>query len=102
MVDLTHIREKVVESSLYPVVSSTNRETSDLDIGRQLSRYIHTDANVYEHMEVRIVKGDAKIHMGVISASRRVDGKLVLDVRTTTRTTNTVIQLFEQDVKELQ
>jgi thiamine phosphate synthase YjbQ (UPF0047 family) len=84
------------------VVSSTNRETSDSDIGRQLSRYMHTGADVYEHMEVCIVKGDAKIHMSIISASRHVDGKLVLDVWTTTWTTNTVIQLFEQDVKELQ
>jgi hypothetical protein len=84
------------------VVSSTNHETSDSDIGRQLSRYMHTGADVYEYMEVHIVKGDAKIHMGVISASRRVDSKLVLDVQTTTQTTNTVIQLFKQDVKELQ
>jgi hypothetical protein len=71
MVNLTHICEKVVESSLYPVVSSTNCETSDSDIGHQLSRYMHTGADVYKHMEVHIVKGDAKIH---------VDGKLVLDV----------------------
>jgi hypothetical protein len=63
---------------------------------------MHTGADVYKHMEVRIVKGDAKIHMGIISASHCVDGKLILDVRTTTRTTNTIIQLFEQDINELQ
>jgi hypothetical protein len=98
-VDLRHIREKIGQPALYTVTSTTHPSPSSEVIASQ-RRLMYTGADIYKHMEVVILSGDAKQHYGVIIASHTVKGKLLLDVQTMTWTTNTLIRLPEQDIKE--
>ena len=64
------------------------------------TRDLYTGRDQYVHMDVRITKGLAKGHFGVILSSRRKDNELILDVRTTTCVTELVYCLMESDVLE--
>ncbi|RDB22714.1 Transcription elongation factor SPT5 [Hypsizygus marmoreus] len=55
----------------------------------------------YRHMEVTILKGDAKRHFGVIRGMRvSAKGEPLFDVLTATRTVNTVLTYQPQELKE--
>ena len=72
------------------------------DCGCQLNKYMYTGIDGYENMEVRIGRGDAKQHFGIILASHTDGEKLLFDVCTETRTTNTVLTFVAKDLKERQ
>jgi hypothetical protein len=56
--------------------------------------------DVYKGIEVSIHEGDAKMHFGVVQGARLKEGRVTVDVLTSTRTINTVITLDILSVKE--
>jgi hypothetical protein len=58
--------------------------------------------DMYKGMEVSIHEGDAKMHSGVIRGTRSKEGRVIVDVLTSTRTINTVVALDILSVRELQ
>jgi hypothetical protein len=54
----------------------------------------------YKGMEISINVGDAKRLFAVVTGSRTVRGKVVVDVITTTRTINTAMTLNIESVRE--
>jgi ribosomal protein L24 len=58
-------------------------------------------AERYKHMEVRILKGDAKRHFGVIKGTHKSpEGEELIDVLTSTRVTNSVGIYHIKDLQE--
>jgi hypothetical protein len=58
--------------------------------------------DMYKGVEVFIQAGDAKMHSGVVLGTRSKDGRIFVDVRTSSRTINTTIALDVRSVTELQ
>jgi hypothetical protein len=54
----------------------------------------------YRGMEVFIQQGDAKMHFGDIKGSQKKDGRMIVDILTTTRTINGIYTLDLDSVRE--
>lgn len=55
----------------------------------------------YKHMEVQILKGEAKRHFGVIKGTHKSpEGEELFDVQTSTKAVNSVIIFHSQDLQE--
>jgi hypothetical protein len=74
-------------------VIGTNKSTSE-DISKMYT------GDPYKGMEVFIQKGEAKMHFGVVKGSRKKDGRMIVDVLTTTRAENSVYVLALDSVRE--
>jgi hypothetical protein len=58
-------------------------------------------AERYKHMEVRILKGDAKRHFGVVKGTHKSpEGEELIDVLTSTRVTNSLGIYHIKDLQE--
>lgn len=68
------------------------------------SQHVRSDdmrtGDPYKGMEVLIVRGDAKMHFGVVQGTRVKDGQVIVEVTTSTRQINTTISLNMDDVVE--
>ena len=63
---------------------------------------MYTGLDPYQHMEVMINVGACKGHTAVVISSRKMDDKLLVDVRTTTKVDIIFLTLEECDVSHLQ
>jgi hypothetical protein len=61
-----------------------------------------TGLDPYQHMEVMINVGACKGHTAVVIGSRKMDGKLLVDVRTMTKLEPVFLTFEECDVSHLQ
>jgi hypothetical protein len=63
---------------------------------------MYTGPDPYRHMEVMINVGACKGNTAVVISSRKMDGKLLVDVRTMTKVEPVFLTLEECDVSHLQ
>jgi transcription elongation factor len=100
-VNLKHIDWKSTSERMWETTSNSLTETSLSTPGRDEIREKMYTGDTYKGMEVSIHEGDAKMHSGVVLGTRSKDGRLFVDVRTSTRTINTTFVLDVRSVKEL-
>jgi hypothetical protein len=102
-VSLRHICAKARQPALNLQSSSVSRDQSASEVdSERLKQEMYTGTDPYMHMEVRVTHRKAKLLRGTIIGSHLdKHGQLMVDARTSTLSTTTLLHVLGSDVKEL-